>query len=126
MKKVKRKRVIAGTNREAAASSSSSSFGHFPFSVASTKTSSPFASANLPVMNEREFSAHHSATSFSYSSAGDQQQHSREEQTDSSGEVTGQYSYVTPEGRSITVKYKAGKNGFEILNPEEVYPEGHF
>ena len=62
------------------------------------------------------------AASFSYSSAGDHS-HSREEHHDGSGEVTGQYSYITPEGQSITVRYRAGVNGFEILNPEEVYPQ---
>ena len=62
------------------------------------------------------------ASSFSYSSAGDHS-HSREEHHDGSGEVTGQYSYITPEGQSITVRYRAGVNGFEILNPEEVYPQ---
>ena len=63
------------------------------------------------------------ASSFSYSSAGDHS-HSREENRDgTTGEVTGQYSYLTPEGKSITVRYRAGVNGFEILNPEEVYPQ---
>ena len=41
---------------------------------------------------------------------------SREESSDVNGERMGSYSYVTPEGEQITVRYRAGVNGFEILN----------
>lgn len=131
MKKlVKRKRVSANS----LSGSNANSFNNFPYSgVASSQKSFETStypkqtpSVNLPVMNEREYSAQHvAASSFSYSSAGDHE-HSREEHSDGSGEVTGQYSYVSPEGRSILVRYRAGKNGFEILNPEEVYGPGNF
>merc|ERR1712115_745098 len=42
----------------------------------------------------------------------------------SAGERTGSYSYVNPDGENILVKYSAGKDGFVILNPREVLPQG--
>ena len=59
--------------------------------------------------------------SFSFETEGEDQQFS--EQSDSEGERIGSYSYISPEGDKITVRYSAGKNGFVILNPEEVLPQ---
>ena len=33
------------------------------------------------------------------------------------------YSFTDPNGNTVVVKYRAGRNGFEILNPEEVLPK---
>ena len=33
------------------------------------------------------------------------------------------FSFVDPHGNTVVVKYRAGKNGFEILNPDEVLPK---
>ena len=33
------------------------------------------------------------------------------------------YSFVDPNGNTVVVKYRAGRNGFEILNPDEVLPK---
>ena len=35
----------------------------------------------------------------------------------------GSYSFLTPDGQMLEVRYTAGKNGFVILNPEEVFPQ---
>merc|ERR1719197_52383 len=59
--------------------------------------------------------------SFSFETEGEDQQFS--EESDSEGERIGSYSYISPEGDKITVRYSAGKNGFVILNPEEVLPQ---
>ena len=59
--------------------------------------------------------------SFSFQTESEDQQFS--EQADSEGERIGSYSYLSPEGDKITVRYSAGKNGFVILNPEEVLPQ---
>lgn len=36
------------------------------------------------------------------------------EETDANGDRKGQYSYVDPNGKKITVQYTAGKNGFQV------------
>lgn len=40
--------------------------------------------------------------------------HYRSENIDQEGNVKGQYSYVDPNGKTVTVKYSAGKNGFQV------------
>ncbi|CAB3371349.1 Hypothetical predicted protein [Cloeon dipterum] len=40
--------------------------------------------------------------------------HQRTEATDGQGNVRGEYSYVDPNGKTITVKYTAGKDGFKV------------
>ncbi|XP_059095129.1 uncharacterized protein LOC131889922 [Tigriopus californicus] len=52
------------------------------------------------------------AYSFSYQTKGQ----SQIENTDDQGERVGSYSYITPEGTEVEVRYRAGRNGFEILN----------
>ena len=49
--------------------------------------------------------------------------HEITENADAENERTGSYTYLTPEGDRITVKYSAGRNGFVVLNPEEVLPQ---
>ena len=46
-----------------------------------------------------------------------------EEQSDANGERTGSYSYTNPNGETVEVHYRAGRNGFVILNPDEVLPK---
>merc|ERR1712111_112475 len=62
--------------------------------------------------------------SFSFETKADD--HEFTEKADTGGERIGSYSYITPEGDRITVRYSAGKNGFVILNPEEVLPQPTF
>ena len=45
------------------------------------------------------------------------------EETTSDGERIGQYSYIDQNGKTITVRYSAGKDGFRILEGAHV-PEG--
>ena len=33
------------------------------------------------------------------------------------------YSYVDANGQNVVVRYKAGKDGFVILNPDDVLPK---
>merc|ERR1739846_302481 len=49
--------------------------------------------------------------------------HSFQEEADINGERTGSYSYTNPDGDQIEVRYRAGRNGFVILNPEDVLPK---
>merc|ERR1711874_225229 len=60
--------------------------------------------------------------SFMFTAVGDD--HEFMESADAAGERTGSYSYVNPDGENILVKYSAGKEGFVILNPREVLPQG--
>jgi len=60
--------------------------------------------------------------SFMFNAVGDD--HEFMETADAAGERTGSYSYVNPDGENILVKYSAGKDGFVILNPREVLPQG--
>lgn len=48
---------------------------------------------------------------------------SMEERSDSNGERTGSYSYTNPDGDFVLVRYRAGRDGFVILNPEDVLPK---
>jgi len=43
------------------------------------------------------------------------------EETTADGERVGQYSYIDETGKTITVKYTAGKNGFRILEGDHVH-----
>merc|ERR1712180_464416 len=45
------------------------------------------------------------------------------EETGAGGERVGQYSYIDNDGKTITVRYSAGKDGFKILEGAHV-PEG--
>jgi len=68
-------------------------------------------------------SSHASAASRSFSFEAKAEDQEFSEEADNEGERVGSYSYITPEGDKITVRYTAGKNGFVILNPEEVLPQ---
>ena len=46
-----------------------------------------------------------------------------QENSNKNGERYGSYSYIDPTGKKVLVKYRAGVNGFEILNPEDVLPK---
>ena len=48
---------------------------------------------------------------------------SHQENSNKDGERFGSYSYVNPSGIKVLVKYRAGVNGFQILNPEDVLPK---
>merc|ERR1712127_220351 len=59
----------------------------------------------------------------SFNFAVDEDDHTFQEEADISGERTGSYSYMSPEGKMVRVRYTAGRKGFVILNPEEVLPQ---
>merc|ERR1711970_1544943 len=52
----------------------------------------------------------------------DESDHSFQEEADQAGERTGSYSYISPGGDTIEVRYRAGRDGFVILNADEVLP----
>lgn len=39
---------------------------------------------------------------------------SRSENIDQDGNVRGQYSFVDPNGKTVTINYSAGKDGFQV------------
>lgn len=50
----------------------------------------------------------------------------RQEAVDQQGNIQGQYSYVDPNGKTITVKYTAGTNGFQVQGDHlPVAPQGY-
>merc|ERR1711936_379898 len=59
----------------------------------------------------------------SFNFAVDEEEHKFEEEADRTGERTGSYSYQAPDGTMVKVRYTAGRNGFVILNPDEVLPQ---
>merc|ERR1712212_1336158 len=59
----------------------------------------------------------------SFNFAVDEEGHKFEEEADRTGERTGSYSYQAPDGTMVKVRYTAGRNGFVILNPDEVLPQ---
>merc|ERR1712165_82582 len=52
----------------------------------------------------------------------DETEHQFKEEADRRGERTGSYSYMAPDGTLVKVRYTAGRDGFVILNPDEVLP----
>merc|ERR550532_974174 len=58
----------------------------------------------------------------SFNFAVDEEEHKFEEEADRTGERTGSYSYQAPDGTLVKVRYTAGRDGFVILNPDEVLP----
>merc|ERR1712173_84727 len=83
--------------------------------------SRPIGRRRVAVKKDKTSQSSAASRSFSFQTEGEDQQFS--EQSDSEGERIGSYSYISPEGDKITVRYSAGKNGFVILNPEEVLPQ---
>jgi len=81
----------------------------------------PIARKRVAVNKSASSHASAASRSFSFQTKAEDQEFS--EQSDNDGERIGSYSYITPEGDKITVRYSAGKNGFVILNPEEVLPQ---
>merc|ERR1712183_604660 len=59
----------------------------------------------------------------SFNFAVNEDEHKFEEEADRTGERTGSYSYQAPDGTMVKVRYTAGRNGFVILNPDEVLPQ---
>merc|ERR1711963_680528 len=59
----------------------------------------------------------------SFNFAVDEEEHKFEEEADRAGERTGSYSYQAPDGTLVKVRYTAGRDGFVILNPDEVLPQ---
>merc|ERR1712115_544330 len=128
----------------ASASSVASSYSSAPLSLAAYGAQSTFSlpqSNALPTVGRRrvaikkqrvsasnQHAIAHSAggaaisRSFMFNAVGDD--HEFMETADAAGERTGSYSYVNPDGENILVKYSAGKDGFVILNPREVLPQG--
>merc|ERR1712228_609915 len=60
---------------------------------------------------------------LSYSFRVKSENSSREENVDKDGERTGSYSYIDANGQTVEVRYRAGKDGFVILNPDDVLPK---
>ena len=79
-----------------------------------------YAENHLDDYNYEDYEQNRDA-SFSFSVESDE--HSHQETSDANGERFGSYSYLSPTGETVVVKYRAGINGFEILNPEDVYPK---
>merc|ERR1712048_199673 len=92
-----------------------------PFVHQSGGNSRPIGRKRVPVKKDKTSESSAASRSFSFETESEDQQFS--EQSDSEGERIGSYSYISPEGDKITVRYSAGKNGFVILNPEEVLPQ---
>ena len=74
-------------------------------------------------VKKHDSSATTSAAGKAFSYEAIAEDHEIKESADAENERTGSYTYLTPEGDRVTVRYSAGKNGFVILNPEEVLPQ---
>merc|ERR1712203_878495 len=59
----------------------------------------------------------------SFNFAVDETEHQFKAEADRTGERTGSYSYMAPDGTLVKVRYTAGRDGFVILNPDEVLPQ---
>ena len=78
---------------------------------------------SLPSYEEQPAAAPQMVMDASFNFAVDEAEHQFEEEADRTGERTGSYSYMAPDGTLVKVRYTAGRDGFVILNPEEVLPQ---
>merc|ERR1740124_1828861 len=62
----------------------------------------------LPIRNQQPPMVMDASFNFSI----DESDHSFQESADQAGERTGSYSYINPDGDSIEVRYRAGRDGF--------------
>merc|ERR1711981_1458066 len=85
--------------------------------------SEPFEAAEpLPSYEEEPAAQPQMVMDASFNFAVDEEEHKFEEEADRTGERTGSYSYQAPDGTLVKVRYTAGRDGFVILNPDEVLP----
>ena len=78
---------------------------------------------SLPSYEEQPAAAPQMVMDASFNFSVDEEEHQFEEEADRTGERTGSYSYLAPDGTLVKVRYTAGRDGFVILNPEEVLPQ---
>merc|ERR1711963_169196 len=78
---------------------------------------------SLPSYEEQPAAAPQMVMDASFNFAMDEEEHQFEEEADRTGERTGSYSYMAPDGTLVKVRYTAGRDGFVILNPDEVLPQ---
>merc|ERR1712066_521345 len=76
----------------------------------------------LPSYEEEPVAQPQMVMDASFNFAVDEEEHKFEEEADRTGERTGSYSYQAPDGTLVKVRYTAGRDGFVILNPDEVLP----
>merc|ERR1712088_720329 len=76
----------------------------------------------LPSYQEEPAAPPQMVMDASFNFAVDEEEHKFEEEADRTGERTGSYSYQAPDGTLVKVRYTAGRDGFVILNPDEVLP----
>merc|ERR1712051_460678 len=76
----------------------------------------------LPSYQEQPAAPPQMVMDASFNFAVDEEEHKFEEEADRTGERTGSYSYQAPDGTLVKVRYTAGRDGFVILNPDEVLP----
>jgi len=81
------------------------------------------AAEPLPSYQEEPAAPPQMVMDASFNFAVDEEEHKFEEEADRTGERTGSYSYQAPDGTLVKVRYTAGRDGFVILNPEEVLPQ---
>merc|ERR1712088_1297604 len=77
---------------------------------------------SLPSYQEEPAAPPQMVMDASFNFAVDEEEHKFEEEADRTGERTGSYSYQAPDGTLVKVRYTAGRDGFVILNPDEVLP----
>merc|ERR1719430_545735 len=77
----------------------------------------------LPSYQEESAAPPQMVMDASFNFAVDEEEHKFEEEADRTGERTGSYSYQAPDGTLVKVRYTAGRDGFVILNPDEVLPQ---
>merc|ERR1712203_845715 len=77
----------------------------------------------LPSYQEEPAAQPQMVMDASFNFSVDEEEHKFEEEADRTGERTGSYSYQAPDGTLAKVRYTAGRDGFVILNPDEVLPQ---
>merc|ERR1711981_721342 len=80
------------------------------------------AAEPLPSYEEEPAAQPQMVMDASFNFSVDEEEHKFEEEADRTGERTGSYSYQAPDGTLVKVRYTAGRDGFVILNPDEVLP----
>ena len=111
--------VFTGESIAPAATASAPSYSAAPLPLAAGTAQSAGASLAKNTQQQDQHYEENSDASYTFGYSDDSK--TRQEESDSEGNVRGQYSYINAEGNQIVVKYIAGPQiGFVIENEEEL------
>merc|ERR1712066_892245 len=89
--------------------------------VASSCLGQTVLDKDAKILKEQRFNAGDGRTGSAFAT---ENGHVFREETDANGNRIGQYSYIGDDGKVISVKYVAGKDGFRIIEGDHIRATG--